>query len=85
MSLIFIAVLLFLVLSFILLIGIAFSKDEFNRRNSWKILRPATRKVDWERVDAGIFAFFALFKLWQALGLFILVLYLGGAVWRVIS
>lgn len=61
--------------TFLLLVGIAFSKDEFEKRSQWRIYK--NNHIDWRNVDAGRFLFFLLSKIWLTSFCAFIIAYIG--------
>ena len=63
-SLFFASTLLLIVDSLLFVVGFVFSKDEFEKRNEWRVIKNG--RIDWKNVDAGRLMFFVVSRLWIA-------------------
>lgn len=80
----YVALLLFVLLGFLIVVGWLFSHDEFSMRSAWLVRDPSTNRIDWAKVDAGRFCLYWLIKAWQAVGVLLVCIILGRVVWQVI-
>ena len=74
-SLLFISTISLLLISFLLIVGMVFSNDEFSMRNEWQVRK--NNSIDWKKVDAGRFVFFIFSRAWLANFIVFMIAYIG--------